>query len=97
MRKNLRKIFQDFLKSNGKTLKFYKGVGNKNELFYATAFTSREILEFTINELEKIVSTEEIRNFLRTLGFANTNLLQLEAMQNESVAFHIHFMNICGK
>jgi len=94
--KILWKIFQEFYKSDEIFLEILKEVDgeNSNVLHIATAFTSKEIFEFMIQELEKIASNEEIRNILDKLGIENRNLLQSAARQNESIEFHEYLWTI---
>jgi len=83
-------IFRDTYKSNKEFMEIINDVDedNNNVFRIAACFTSKEIFEFMMNELEKIASKKEIINILKTIGFAKRNLLQSAAMLNKSADLH---------
>jgi len=93
------KIFRDFYKSDQEFLEFLNQIDiENNNIFHLAAwFSSKEIFEFMIDELEKIASKEEIRNILRTLGMANRNLLQLAVINSKSIELHKYLWKIIRK
>lgn len=84
------KIFQDSCKSVEEFLDIVTEMDkNSNQLLHTAAcFTSREIFEFMIYEIEKIASMERIKHILEPLGTADRNLLQLAASYNKSLEIH---------
>jgi len=59
-----------------------------NILFLAAYNSKKENFEFIITELSKILSSNEIKNFLTTLGIFRRNLLQEAAWSSQSLEFH---------
>ncbi|XP_070504717.1 uncharacterized protein [Chironomus tepperi] len=84
------KTFQDFCNSNDEFLEILREVDHEgNDVFnIAAIFTTGEVLQFMINELRRFASREEIRKLLKTLGFANRNLLQNAPVQNKCLELH---------
>lgn len=93
------KIVQDSSRSHKEFLDFVTEMDkNSNQLLHTAAcFTSREIFEFMIHELQKIASIERIKHILEPLGMADRNLLQLAASYNKSLEFHEFLWNLFFK
>ncbi|XP_070497755.1 MATH and LRR domain-containing protein PFE0570w-like [Chironomus tepperi] len=84
------KIFRDSCNSDDEFLEILREVeDNGDNVFHLVAiFSTGEIFQFMITELNSFGSREEIRNWLRSLGFASRNLLQSAAQENTSLELH---------
>ncbi|XP_070504892.1 putative leucine-rich repeat-containing protein DDB_G0290503 [Chironomus tepperi] len=83
-------IFRDSCNSDDKFLEILQEVDNdgSNVFDFVALFSTCEIFQFMITELESITSREEIRKLLKTLGFLNRNLLQSAAHHNTCLELH---------
>jgi len=83
------KELRDSCKSDQEFLKILEQTDSDgdNVFHVAAAFTTSEIFEFVIVELEKMISRDEIRKLFIKIGCENRNLLQA-ASNNKSPEFH---------
>ncbi|XP_070504898.1 uncharacterized protein [Chironomus tepperi] len=83
-------IFRNSCNSDDKFLEILQEVDDdgSNILNLVTTFSTGEIFQFMIIELNSFASREEIRKWLRSLGYANRNLLQSAAQQNTCLELH---------
>ncbi|KAL7013415.1 hypothetical protein ACKWTF_015381 [Chironomus riparius] len=93
------KNLQHFFQPAENFLEFIKSADNHQNtvLHLAACFSSKEIFEFTIFELERITTRVELRKMLSTPGFRNRNLLQSSARQNQSIKLHQSLWKIIEK
>ncbi|CAG9811767.1 unnamed protein product [Chironomus riparius] len=62
---------------------------HKNNIFHLLAcFSSCEIFDLTVTNLEKVASREEIKNLIISLDFWKRNFLQIIAESDKSLKFH---------
>ena len=63
----------------------------------AANFTTKEIFEHLIKELEEVASFEEIQGILKSIGSLGRNVLQIAAERNDSPELHLTLWNIFRK
>ncbi|KAL7013560.1 hypothetical protein ACKWTF_015465 [Chironomus riparius] len=90
---------QDSYKSDLKFLEFLKeNDNNGNNVFHlAASSASSDVFEFMIQELEKIVPKDEIKNLLRILNNFSQNLLQLAVKNNKTIELQVCLWKIVQK
>jgi len=81
------KELRDSCKSDEEFIEILREVdedGN-NVLHLAASFTTSDVFEFMISELEKLTNNKEIKIILSSFGQRNTNLLQFVVTHNKSL------------
>jgi len=81
------KFYQDYFKSSANFLKIplENDKEDANTFSLAASFTTGEIFEFMIGELEKITSRDQIRKILTSLNGFRRNLIQAANCQNKNI------------
>jgi len=90
-------FFRNFYKSDEEFKIFLNKCDfHSNNIFHiAASYSSIDILEFMVDELEKFASKKEIRKILYSLStFANYNMFHSAAVNNKSVKIHISLWKI---
>lgn len=92
-------IVLNFCGSNQNFLEFLNETDNYNcnVVFVAANFSTKEVLKFMFEELEKFASFEDIKNLLNKKTSFNRNLLQSAMSLNSSFEIHVYLWNIMRK